>query len=109
MQTLATSTAVRCKLSLSPRGEEIPELLGDPGKGWPVEKLKPYVHFLIEQFGCDRLMWGSDWPILLLLSDFEDTYKAMRQALGPLEAGQERLLFRDTAVRFYGLAVDGTV
>ena len=103
MKALARNTGVTCRLSLSPRVEQIGELLAKPGRGWPVESIKPYVRFLIEQFGCNRLMWGSDWPIALLLSDYEGTYEAMRTATGPLDAADELCLFHKTAVRFYRL------
>ena len=103
MEVLAQDTNVTCKLSLSPQVERIEELLTHPGSGWSVELIKPYVHFLIEHFGFDRLMWGSDWPVLLLVSDYEGTYQAMRDAIGPLDVGDELRLFRKTAMRFYGV------
>ena len=103
MAALAKDTRVACKLSLSPRAEQISELLAHPGRGWPVEPIRPYVLFLAEHFGPQRLMWGSDWPILHLVSDYAGTLRAMREALGTLSAADERYLFRETAMRFYDL------
>lgn len=103
MKALARDTNVICKLSLSPQVEQIEKLLAHPGSGWPVESIKPYIRFLIEYFGFDRLMWGSDWPVLLLVSDYEGTYQAMQDAIGPLDVGDELCLFRNTAMRFYGV------
>ena len=104
MKALARDTNVTCKLSLSPRVEQIDELLANPGEGWPVECIKPYVHFLLEHYGSGRLMWGSDWPVALLMSDYEGTYQAMREAIGPLDSDDEVRLFRTTAMQFYGIA-----
>jgi len=103
MKALARNINVTCKLSLSPRVEQIGELLANLGKGWLVESIKPYVQFLLEHYGCDRLMWGSDWPVALLVSDYTGTYRAMREAIGPLAPADELRLFRKTAVQFYGL------
>ncbi|MCL4488849.1 MAG: amidohydrolase family protein [Chloroflexi bacterium] len=107
MIALAHNTRVTCKVSLSPRVEEMGQLLARPGGGWPAERIKPYVQFLIEHFGCDRLMWGSDWPVALLASDYAGTYRTMRQAIGPLEPADELKLFHDSAARFYRLPNPG--
>lgn len=109
IKALAQDTGVTCKLSLSPRAEQIDELLANPGQGWPVELIKPYVHFLMEHFGFDRLMWGSDWPVALLVSDYEGTFQAMRDAIGPMDPGDELRLFRTTAMRFYGIPSQETM
>jgi L-fuconolactonase len=103
MKALAENTGVTCKLSLSPRVEEIGKLLSSLEQGWPVESIKPYAQFLIEYFGPHRLMWGSDWPVALLVSDYRRTYQAMREAIGTVNPNDELSLFRTTAMRFYGL------
>ena len=104
MRDLARNTNVCCKISLSPRAEQIGKLAARPGKGWPVESITPYVQWLLEQFGADRLMWGSDWPIALITSDYKGTYEAMREAVGPVPADVESRLFSRNAVGFYGLS-----
>jgi L-fuconolactonase len=104
MKELAQSTPVLCKLSLSPRAEDIGELLANKGDGWPVDSLKPWVQELIENFGPGRLMWGSDWPVTTLTGDYVGTYQAMRTALGSLDAEDELSMYRTTAIHFYGFA-----
>ena len=37
---------------------------------WSVDDLRPYVEHVREQFGMDRLMFGSDWPVCLLASSY---------------------------------------
>ena len=104
MRALARNTNITCKLSLSPTLEQIDELLAKPGQGWPVALMKPYVQFLLEEFGPDRLMWGSDWPTSLMAGDYTGTYQAMREAIGPVDPNDKLRLFRTTAMRFYGIA-----
>ena len=103
MKDLARNTNVSCKLSLSPRAELMAQTAATPGQGWPVASIRPYVQYLLEQFGPDRLMWGSDWPIALVTSDYRGTYEAMKEAIGPLSADQELHLFSTNATNFYGL------
>ena len=79
------------------------ELLANPDQGWPVEAVRPYVQFLLEEFGTSRLMWGSDWPIALLTTDYAGIYGAMREAIGPIGAEDELKLFHSNAVQFYEL------
>jgi len=103
MSALAEGTPALCKLSLSPRGEQMMELLAHPKRGFAVAKAKPYVQFLLEHFGPDRLAWGSDWPVALVESDYTGAFRAMQEAIGPLSTADETKIFSSSAVRFYRL------
>ena len=39
---------------------------GCGGAGWSVGTLRPYVEHVIDSFGWDRVVWGSDWPVCTL-------------------------------------------
>jgi L-fuconolactonase len=70
---------------------------------WTVEDLKPYVAHVMDCFGIDRLMWGSDWPVCLLAAGYEQVFNAAQAAIGPLsESDRARLLGRN-AKAFYRL------
>ncbi|HMN28366.1 MAG TPA: amidohydrolase family protein [Caldilineaceae bacterium] len=104
MKLLAQNTDLKCKLSIGPRADEIEFIFANPGQGWPVDVIKRRSDVLVEHFGPDRLMWGSDWPVVLLEASYAQAYQTMRQALGPLSPDVELKLFRTTAIRFYALA-----
>jgi L-fuconolactonase len=106
MRALAMHTSVACKLSLSPRVEDLGALLKATGKGWPVESIKPFVGSLLEWFGPSRLMWGSDWPVALLVASYGDTLQAMCDAIGNMPPREEEKLFRTSAMGFYRLGAD---
>jgi len=91
MRRIAEGTPVCCKLS---------GLLNEAAPGDGIEALRPYVEHLIDCFGPDRLMWGSDWPVLELVSDYR-TWFDMARALVP-EAMHEAV-FEGTATAFYRL------
>ena len=103
MRALARNTDLACKISLSPRGEDIPGRAKNPGRGWSAEAIKPFVHHLLDEFGPERLIWGSDWPIALVTSDYGGTYQAMKDAIGPLRSEDEARMFSTNAAELYRL------
>ncbi len=72
---------------------------------WTAEDLKPYIDHVIECFGFDRLMYGSDWPVACQASDYPRWVETLGNALEALGAdrGEIEALFRETAIRVYRL------
>jgi predicted TIM-barrel fold metal-dependent hydrolase len=54
-------------------------------------------------FGADRCLWGSNFPIEKLWTDYHSLLSAHRAAAGALSAGETRAIFNDTAARVYRL------
>jgi L-fuconolactonase len=52
-------------------------------------------------FGPERLMWGSDWPVVLLAGSYREWFDTTRDLIGFDEGGLASL-FGGTAARFYG-------
>ena len=65
--------------------------------------LLPYLHTALELFGADRLMFGSDWPVCLLASEYAGTCALVEQALQPLSASEQAAIWGGTACRVYGI------
>jgi L-fuconolactonase len=61
LQRLAALPNVCCKLS---------GLLTEAAPGDNAEALQPYMDAVLEAFGTERVMWGSDWPVVNLASDY---------------------------------------
>jgi L-fuconolactonase len=74
----------------------------DPA-GWTTSDLQPYFDHVIQAFGPDRLMYGSDWPVSLLASDYATTARVVREALGGVDADAADAVFGHNAGRFYKL------
>jgi L-fuconolactonase len=70
---------------------------------WKVEDLKPYVARVVELFGFDRLMWGSDWPVCLLAASYERALSSALEALGPISQEDRAKLLGRNAMEFYRL------
>lgn len=94
MQALAHGTQACCKLS---------GLLTEAGPGAGDEQLRPYVDHLLQCFGPQRLMWGSDWPVLNLAADYPRWLALTTSLLADLNAADRDAIMGGTAARFYGL------
>lgn len=70
---------------------------------WRVDDLRPYVEHVRGQFGMDRLMFGSDWPVCLLASSYRRVYEAALAAIGPMTDQERDSFLGGNAKRFYGL------
>jgi L-fuconolactonase len=91
---LAERPNVWCKLS-GLRTEQAP--------GQPADALAPYVRHVLATFG-DRVMWGSDWPVLLHAGDsYASWLDAARRLAGDQEHDARLRLFEGAARAFYGL------
>lgn len=90
MTRLADETGACCKLS---------GLVTESHESWTAEDLRPYVAHVLEIFGPDRVMWGSDWPVVNLASDYE-SWHAIARDFVPDPADRQKI-FGDTAARFY--------
>ena len=93
MRMLARETDALCKVS---------GLVTEAAEGWTPSDLRPYVDVLLDAFGPDRLMWGSDWPVSLLASDYAE-WEAVAQSLLDVSDEDRAKIFGLNAVRFYGL------
>jgi len=87
---LAARPNVFCKLS---------GLLTECGRA-PPEAIERYAAAILELFGPERTLWGSDWPVLELAGRYGE-WLSVAQACVPATAHEE--VFGRTAARFYGL------
>jgi L-fuconolactonase len=72
----------------------------------PSEDLRPFVSRVVDLFGTQRLMFGSDWPVCLLaVSSYQEVVAALEEALGDLSEDESRLVYGANAGRFYGLTL----
>lgn len=70
---------------------------------WRVEDLVPYVERVLGWFGEDRLLFGSDWPVCLLVASYRQVVDAYQAVLGNLHQEAREKIFGDNAITFYRL------
>jgi predicted TIM-barrel fold metal-dependent hydrolase len=78
------------------------DAIGTIFRAWDTDMLRPWLRGVVEAFGVERCMLGSDLPIETLRSSFGDLYTAYDAIFDSYSEGERRLLFGDTARRLYG-------
>ena len=74
---------------------------------WKHEDFRPYLDIVFEAFGEDRLMFGSDWPVCLLSSSYEEALRIVQEYLQSLSEAAGRKIMGENAARFYGISIAG--
>jgi L-fuconolactonase len=69
---------------------------------WSPASLAPYVNHVVNVFGTDRVMFGSDWPVCRLAAEYGEVVNALRTILS-VRLGPHNLekIFYANALRFY--------
>jgi L-fuconolactonase len=95
IRELAKRQNVYCKLS-----GMITE--ADPQR-WTPESLQPYIDVVLNAFTPKRIMFGSDWPVMLLAGDYAKWYGTVTNAIGGLSQAEQDRILGGTATEAYGL------
>jgi L-fuconolactonase len=72
-------------------------------RSWRTEDLRPYVDCVLQCFGPERLMFGSDWPVCLLAGSYRQVFESFQELLADLSAAEQKRIFGENAVNFYRL------
>ena len=96
MAEIACYRGLYCKLSgMAPHGGPAPDL---------ASRAQPFVDHVLSCFGVERVMFGSDWPICLNGSSYEEAVDLVRTTLVSVwNPSVESPVFGRNAARFYGL------
>jgi L-fuconolactonase len=70
---------------------------------WQPDDLRPYVQHVLDVFGPDRLLFGSDWPVCLVAASYQRVFDSARAALGDLTADEIAAIFGGNAAEVYRL------
>ncbi|MCB9994628.1 MAG: amidohydrolase [Hyphomicrobiaceae bacterium] len=72
---------------------------------WTVNDIRPYVEHLIASFGWDRVVWGSDHPVVTLASNLTGWVEASRELVRHESNDNQSKLFHRNAERIYRVEV----
>jgi L-fuconolactonase len=75
----------------------------DSWSHWSIDSLRPYLDTVIEAFGTDRLMAGSDWPVCLLATGYAQWWRTLQDYFANFSNNQREEVFGATAIRIYNL------
>jgi len=70
---------------------------------WTIDDLAPYVAHALAVFGEDRVLFGGDWPVVLLASSYQRWVETLHELTTHLSVDARRRLWADNARRLYRL------
>ena len=95
LQELGKRSNVTCKLSGM--------VTEDVWSHWSMTSLRPYIDAVVETFGADRLMAGSDWPVCLVATSYARWWQTLREYFAAFSESERAAIFGATAIRIYNL------
>ena len=95
IRALAEFTNVVCKISGAVTEADHQE--------WTYDQVAPYVAHAIEVFGFGRIMFGGDWPVVNLASNYQGWVAMLDRITAGSSPDDLRRLYRDNAAAFYRL------
>ncbi|MBK8089737.1 MAG: amidohydrolase family protein [Chitinophagaceae bacterium] len=95
MKTISKQQNVYCKLSGMVTEAD--------WKNWSKENLTPYIDTVVNCFGTDRIMFGSDWPVCLVASSYEKWLNVIKEYFASYTMEEQEKVFSKNAIRFYNL------
>jgi L-fuconolactonase len=75
-------------------------LVTEAAADWRPADVLPYARHVLDAFGADRVMYGSDWPVCTLAASYDQVLSLAREAV---PAGDRAAVFAATARRVYGI------
>ena len=70
---------------------------------WSIDTIRPYWDVTLEAFGPKRLMYGSDWPVCLLKTNYQRWITAVDELASKLSVDEQASFWGQTAARVYQL------
>lgn len=99
LKELAGYENVMCKLS---------GIITEAKQPFSIHGIKPFVQHVVEVFGTEAVMFGSDWPVCLLAGSYQDVYQVLIDCLpDSLTSSDLKKIFGENAMRFYRLKPRG--
>ena len=95
MAAIAAHPNVVCKVS---------GILANVDHGWTTEQLRPYIEHVIALFGWDRVVWGSDHPVVTLFANLTRWVEASREVVAGCSDEEQAKLFHRNAERVYSIS-----
>lgn len=92
IQSIAENSSAQCKLS---------GLLTEAGDTPTLKVISPAANHILDAFGPQRLMFGSDWPVLNLAGDYSKWTGMVETLLQDLPRKDKAAIWGITAQKFY--------
>lgn len=91
---LAQCHTVWCKLS---------GMVTEVGAGWTHADIAPFAEHVLDNFGPQKTIFGSDWPVVNLASDYQSWIETVRRLIKDFSAADQNRIMGLNAQQFYQL------
>jgi L-fuconolactonase len=95
IQELARRENVSCKISGMVTEADF--------NSWTPQQLQPYFVVVLEAFGADRLLFGSDWPVCLVATSYKNWMELVQKNISELSKIEQAKIMGENAIRLYRL------
>ncbi|MET7000993.1 amidohydrolase family protein [Chitinophaga defluvii] len=95
MRKIAQSPHVHCKVSGMVTEADWQQ--------WQPADFKPFLDVVLEAFGPERMMFGSDWPVCLVAGDYGRVKALLTDYISALTDAEQHGIMGENAVNFYKL------
>ena len=74
-------------------------------KNWTEDDLKLYTNEILQIFTDKKILWGSDWPVCNLRTDYIGWFNTAQNLTNNLSLDQKQNIFYENAIKFYKLKI----
>ena len=72
-------------------------------QNWKEKDFIPYIDVVVNAFGTDRIMFGSDWPVCLLAAEYNEVVNIVKNYFSSFTQNEQDKCFGQNAIKFYNL------
>jgi L-fuconolactonase len=70
---------------------------------WKPENFAPYLDTVVDAFGTNRIMFGSDWPVCLVAASYTQAMDIVKDYFSSFSGTEQNNFFGNNASAFYNL------
>ena len=70
---------------------------------WTFNQIRPYINLVLDAFGTERIMFGSDWPVCLLAGNYVQVKELVTNAIASFSKEEQAAIMGNNAIQFYNL------
>lgn len=70
---------------------------------WTQEQIEPYMQLVLDAFGANRILFGSDWPVCLVAGNYTKTKELVTNFIAKLSKEEQTAIMGGNAIQFYNL------
>ncbi|MEN9909615.1 MAG: hypothetical protein RLZZ540_2764 [Bacteroidota bacterium] len=95
MKVISNQKNVYCKLSGMTTEADY--------NNWTPEQIEPYMQVVLDAFGANRILFGSDWPVCLVAGNYTKTKELVTNFIAKLSFEEQAAIMGGNAMQFYNL------